>query len=462
MTTTGNPIERTGGDQQPIVSTAVTTAAELMAQIERQIASGELAPGFRLPPVRDAARQLDLAPNTVSRAYRTLQDRGLVYGEGRRGTFVADRPASLSTVDEPAAGDLIDLAAGNPDPALLPDIGAALGRIATDHVAYGQAPIDPGLAVALQADLGPDLQHPLGPELRPGENLAVVGGALDGIERTLMAHLRPGDRVAVEDPAYSSVLNLLSALNLRAIPMPIDQWGPTPAGFEAALSTGVAATIITPRAHNPTGAAMDRPRADALATIAAGHSDVLIIEDDHAGRVAGVPYQCTIPSSATRWAVIRSVAKSLGPDLRLAALAGDATTVARVTGRQMLGTGWVSHILQRTVAQLLTAAETGPMLETASATYEARRRAFAERLDAGGVSAHSRSGLNVWVPVDDEASVVAGMQQRGYAIRSGARYRQSSPPAVRVSTAAADVETLRAAADAMLDILGGGTPTRSV
>ncbi len=467
MATTGNRFQNPGAASraavdEPFADSTASSAAELMREIERRIATGELSPGYRLPPVRDAARQLSLAPNTVSRAYRTLQDRGLAYGEGRRGTFVADRPASVSTVDEPAASDLIDLAAGNPDPALLPDLGIALSRIATDHVAYGHAPIDQGLAQALQLELGPDLAPRVDAELQPGVTLAVVGGALDGIERTLIAHLRPGDRVAVEDPAYSSVLNLLSALNLRAVPVQIDERGPLPEHFERALSAGVAATIITPRAQNPTGAAIDSERADRLAGIAAEHPDVLIIEDDHAGRVAGVPYECAIPPTARRWAVIRSVAKSLGPDLRLAALAGDETTINRVTGRQLLGTGWVSHILQRTVAELLTAEETAPALKVASDTYRERRRVFADRLAAGGVSANSTSGLNVWVPVDDEATVVAAMQLRGYAIRSGARYRQLAPPAVRVSTAAADIETLVGAADAMLEVLGGGTLSRSV
>ena len=69
---------------------------QLRTHVARRAASGELAPGTRLPTVRALAADLDLAVNTVARAYRELEADGVVVTEGRRGTFVAATSAASS------------------------------------------------------------------------------------------------------------------------------------------------------------------------------------------------------------------------------------------------------------------------------------------------------------------------------------------------------------------------------
>ena len=166
-----------------------------------------------------------------------------------------------------------------------------------------------------------------------------------------------------------------------------------------------------------------------------GHPEVLIVEDDHAGPVAGVAAHTLVSARRPRWAVVRSVAKSLGPDLRVALLAGDPATVERVEGRQRLGPGWVSNLLQRLVVDLWADPAVGEQLVRATEVYgtaparwsDARRRIIAVK---------APSGLNVWVPVPDEAAVVRSMLDAGYAVAAGARFRIATAPAVRITTAA--------------------------
>ncbi len=126
------------------------------------------------------------------------------------------------------------------------------------------------------------------------------------------------------------------------------------AELQAALERGAAAVVITPRGQNPTGAALDAERALELSTVLGEFPNTLLIEDDHLGPVAGCRLHSVIAAGTQpkRWALTRSVAKALGPDLRLAVLAGDAQTIARVQGRQQRGPGWVSHILQGLVLDL--------------------------------------------------------------------------------------------------------------
>jgi DNA-binding transcriptional regulator YhcF (GntR family) len=72
-------------------SSAGPESGRLRSSIAREVEAGRLAPGERLPTVRALAGTLGLAPNTVAKAYRALEDAGLLVGRGRHGTFVAER-----------------------------------------------------------------------------------------------------------------------------------------------------------------------------------------------------------------------------------------------------------------------------------------------------------------------------------------------------------------------------------
>jgi len=81
-------------------SSRAPLSAQLRDALATRIERGRLAPGERLPPVRDLAAELSLATNTVARAYRELEAAGLVVGRGRHGTFVTERlPASASAAE---------------------------------------------------------------------------------------------------------------------------------------------------------------------------------------------------------------------------------------------------------------------------------------------------------------------------------------------------------------------------
>ena len=86
-------------------------SAQLREALAARIASGRLAPRERLPPVRDLAAQLGLAPNTVAKAYRELVSSGALVGRGRLGTFVADAPPGTGSEAVSLAAAARDFAA---------------------------------------------------------------------------------------------------------------------------------------------------------------------------------------------------------------------------------------------------------------------------------------------------------------------------------------------------------------
>ncbi len=428
-------------------------AGEIAASIERGIEGGELRPGAPLPAVRALAGELGVSPTTVAAAFKDLRLRGLVVTRSRSGAHVSWRPpVAGSWLGMPSPAGARDLAGGNPDPALLPDLTPVLRRVEPPHQLYGGDPADPQLLDLARAELDED-------GIDAGD-LAVVSGALDGIERALAARLRPGDVVAVEDPGFAGLLHLLRAAGYALRPVEIDGGGMRPAALAEALAAGVGAVVVNPRGQNPTGASLDAERAAALGAVLDGHPEVMVLEDDHLGPIAGAP-RLTLTAGRERWAAARSLAKSLGPDLRLAVLAGDPHTISRVRGRQAVGPGWVSHLLQRTAATLWKDPKIARDLAKATTTYSKRREGLVSALADHGIEANSPSGLNVWIPVPDETSTVQALREDGWAVAPGAPFRLRSEPAIRVTISSLRQEEASDLAAAIARALEPSHRTRS-
>ncbi|MFD8423285.1 aminotransferase class I/II-fold pyridoxal phosphate-dependent enzyme [Streptomyces sp. NPDC059466] len=432
-------------------------AADISASVERAVGAGALEPGQPLPPMRELAAQLGVNPNTVAAAYRVLRERGVIETDGRRGSRVRSKPVTTGReyirVEVPdGVRNLVD---GNPDRALLPGLAeafaAAAGQADRDPVLYGDAAVEPELRRLARADLDAD-GVPEGP-------VVVTSGSLDGIERVLAAHLKPGDAVAVEDPGWGSVFDLAPVLGLRTVPVRVDDEGPLPDDVRRALEGGARALIVTDRAQNPTGAAVTSARARALRAVLAQYPRTLLVEDDHGHRIVDLPLH-PLAGVTHHWALVRSVAKAYGPDLRLAVLTGDAVTMDRVHGRQRLGPGWVSRLLQRAVVHLWASGAVD--VPEVAAAYGRRRDALIAALAERGIEAHGRSGMNVWIPVPDETGAVARLLHAGWAVAPGARFRMSAPPGIRITVSTLTADDIGPLADAVASAAGPAPARRYV
>jgi len=432
-------------------------AAEIAASVEHAVGSGDLEPGQLLPPMRELAERLGVNPNTVAAAYRTLRERGVIETAGRRGSRVRPKPATTGRenirVEVPEG--VRDVADGNPDSTLLPPLAnpfaVAAERSDREPVMYGEAAVEPELERLARADLAAD-GVPDGP-------VVVTSGSLDAIERVLAVHLKPGDAVAVEDPGWGSLLDLAPALGLRTVGVGVDDEGPLPDDVRRALEAGARALIVTDRAQNPTGAAVSATRARALRSVLQEYPETLLIEDDHGHRIVDLPLH-PLAGVTHSWAFVRSAAKAYGPDLRLAVLTGDPVTIDRVHGRQRLGPGWVSRLVQRAVVHLWTSGAVD--VRAVAASYGRRREALIDALKERGVEAQGRSGMNVWIPVPDETGAVARLLHAGWAVAPGARFRMSAPPGIRITVSTLTPDDIEPLADAVASAVGPAPARRYV
>jgi DNA-binding transcriptional MocR family regulator len=423
-------------------------AVKLASQFEGLVRQGRIPPDALLPPVREVARALHVSPGTAAAAYKALRARGLVTTDGRRGTRVAPRPAQREYSETPAPPGTVDLQVANPDPRLLPDLRPLFTRIRVRSDSYGGIHFDEELMERTRAAFAAD-----GVE---ASNLIVTSGAISTIYRALRTCLSAGEKVAVEDPGFNEHHASVRAHSMVPVPVAMDEQGMLPASLSAALRGGARGIIATARCQSPTGAALTRARAGELRAVLAAHPDVAVLVDDYNSLITNAPYFDFMGRDRARWLVVRSFNKPLAPDLRVAVAAADAETADRLRREQWLADGWISGYLQRAAAAALASRAAQSIMARARKTYDERRSALLHSLAERGIEARGATGLNVWVPVADEAAAVRGLLERGWCVRAGARYRLLSGPAIRITTARLVPEQSRRLADDMLGVLGPG------
>ncbi|MEU8228970.1 PLP-dependent aminotransferase family protein [Actinoplanes sp. NPDC048967] len=438
------------------------SARGIAAAVSRLVTSGDLPVGARLPTVRDVARELGVSPTTVSEAWRSLSRAGAIQTRGRSGTFVNApvlprrrlRYAQLSGL---VSGAARDFSTGVPDYDLLPSLADALRRVGDARLttSYLEDPVLPPLERVLRQ------RWPY-----PVEQLTVVDGALDALDRVTATLVRYGDHVVVENPAFPPVLDLLEAVGATVVGVPVDDHGMSAEALGEALRTyEPVAVFLQPRAHNPTGVSMTARRVAELADVLAAYPDVTIVEDDHAGDIATAAPVSLGTRLPDRTLHIAGFSKSHGPDLRLAALGGPAAVITAVADRRLLGPGWSSRLLQAVLLDLLTSAEATAQVATARTVYAERRAAMLAALARHGATATAADGINLWLTVDDQQMAMLALAAHGIAVAPGAPFEVTGTGAehvrVTVGLIRDDVDAVAAALASAAGASARGSGPRS-
>jgi DNA-binding transcriptional MocR family regulator len=412
------------------------SAKGIAAGVGRLISSGTLEPGYRLPTVRELSRWLGVSPTTVSEAWQTLAAVGAIDARGRQGTFVRQPTGPLSPrryrrITEGPGHFAIDLSTGTPDVALLPNLRPVVARLSRQSLtsSYLDQAVLPELDQLLRG------AWPFAPE-----ELTVVDGALDALDRVGQVIVRLGDRVIVEHPAFPPLLDLLEQFGAEVVGVDLDREGMVPEQLRVALALRPTALFLQPRAHNPTGITMTSRRAKVLAGILATDGpDVIVVEDDHSGDIASGRLVSLGRWLPNRTVHIRSFSKSHGPDLRLAAIGGASDVVTAVANRRLLGPGWSSRILQAVLLEMLTDSSTIAAVAAARDEYARRRAAVVRVLEGAQVQMTGSDGINLWMRVRDERSALLTLAAQGIGAAPGEPFMvRADDPHIRVTVGLID------------------------
>lgn len=424
------------------------TASEIFDNIRHLVQSGVLKPGDVLPPVRELAGKLSVNRNTVAAAYKRLVTSGLAISQGRNGTAIKTHNTLPALEGGDPSSPLKDISSGNPDPTRLANVKNYLSAIAAAPRLYGDAAVDPRLAAWAHAwmskDSGVDAE------------INLTSGAIDALERLLCALLLPGDSVAIEDPCFLSSINMLRYAGFTPSPVPVDAEGMQPDALEEALRNGARAVIITPRAHNPTGCSLSEPRARAIRDILARYPQVLVIIDDHFALLSSTPWHSPLAAESRRWALVRSLSKTLGPDMRLAIVASDCETSAALRLRLNSGSQWVSHLLQDLVIACLNDDAFMASLTESRRHYRRQHEKLIAALARCGITYLTPGdGLNFWFPLEEPSQPVAlRLAHAGWLVREGETFGIRAPShGLRLSLATLSDEEINKLASDLCQIL---------
>ncbi|PWC19533.1 aminotransferase class I/II-fold pyridoxal phosphate-dependent enzyme [Brenneria corticis] len=389
-----------------------TESQGLASELMRLIDNKQLLTGTRLPTVRSFAASMGLSLNTIAATWSILRNAGYIETYRRGGTYVMKRSAESWHADAESVS--VNLSHASGDPALRPDLSQALS--------YGLAA--PGLHGASLEYIIPSLKS-LAIDAWPfaANDWMIAGASSESILLAVSAVCEPGMSIAVEQPTSSRLLKILSLLRVNAVGVPWDEQGPSVEGLQHALDEGVVAFIYQPRSHLPLGRTVTAAQAKRLANVLRRYPDVKIIEDDPLG-----PLSTATPASVGCWlpdqtVLVRSFCKAYGLDLRTSIIGGNAQHIAAIRQKRSCGLGMISRILQGALYYLLTDSASLEKMEDIRRIYAQRRHIFQSALREQGIRFDEKqTGLLLWVPVDNEARVIASLAQKNILVCEGSRH----------------------------------------
>jgi DNA-binding transcriptional MocR family regulator len=402
-------------------------ADALGSAIER----GTLSSGDRLPPQRNVAARLGVDLTTVTRAYETARQRGLIEARGRAGSFV--RGASPAQIEDAARVDT-----GMNMPPELP--GDMLGRAMRETIATLLAD-GSGLRMQYQPVGGSAADRAAGARLiaragvdAPGDQVVVTAGAQNALHAILNSSLRPGDAVACGRFVYSGFKVLAARLGLRLVPLPVIDGNVLAA---ACRSEQIRAVYVVPTNDNPTAVTFDATTRQSIAQ-AARANDLTVIEDDVYGALCATGAMPIAGLAPERTWYVAGVSKTISPALRVAYVRAPDIASALRLAADVHETAIMAPPLNAAVVRTWIDDGHYDRLVEAMRNEAMRRQTLAANILEGLPYQAHPQGYHLWLPLPaglDGAELADAMRPSGLSVVAGDRFRVApgADQAVRIS-----------------------------
>lgn len=437
---------------------------QLSARFAQRIRDRLLAPGARLPSVRQCAQQQGVSPSTVVAAYDQLLAQGLVEARKNRGFFVRENRTGVQAPSPPDVGQLnaaAGLASARPSvpidaTALIrgmfhkisnkpqPGMGvfppewlestfmpAAVRKVTNTRalqefsLQYGEPKGDGSLRRVLSQKL-----TTLNIHAAPENIITTVGAthALDIVSRTL---LRPGDHVMVEEPGWAVEFARLHALGMRLLPVPRRADGPDLEVMARYCEVHQPRLYVSVSVfHNPTGYCLTPGSAHRVLQLANRHG-FHIVEDDTYSHIA--------PEHATRLSALDGLqrtihvsgfAKILAPNWRVGFLAAHPSLIEQLLDTKLLATLTTPALLEKALAFCIEQGQLRRHAERIRTRLDqARSRSVKLALAAGCKFAAEPAGLFGWVDTGVDGDALAQrMLDQGYLLAPGSLFHADRKP----------------------------------
>lgn len=445
----------------PLDHTSQVSIFRQIAQLlRREMGTGALPVGTRLPSSRSLAAQLGVSRITVTNAYLLLEADGLIVAREGSGTYVCgpvrraadtararsvelpqwqrtltvpstEPPRAIATIAPP---DFVGFS-GVGDPRLFPitEFARTLKEVLADDGVSALGYGDDGLGNSALRETVTQILASQAIHAEPA-NVLITSGSQQGLALACQVLLRPGDVVLVERPTYDRALELFRAVGAETMTAPTDSGGLQVDAIEPLLQQHHPRLIYTiPNFQNPTGACMDSTRRRLLLQLADRYN-VPIVEDDFVGdlRYDGRAQPAIKALDEGGHVVyLGTFSKMLMPGIRLGYVLCDGPVLQAMTARKRVLDVTTSPLLQRALDRYVTVGRYQAHLRRTTRLYRARRDALVTELATVLPQVHldpPRGGLFAWLQLPSSTSaseLLSTAELAGVSFAPGTRFYPS-------------------------------------